>query len=46
MSLLGLSMNTLAALNFEVIFQLSMLAMILLAGPVIVFLLVLRGGDL
>ncbi|MCM1982281.1 photosystem II reaction center protein Ycf12 [Lyngbya confervoides BDU141951] len=39
-------MTTLAALNFEVIFQLTMLAMIILAGPIIVGLLVLRGGDL
>ena len=46
MSLIGLSMNTLAALNFEVIFQLAMLAMIILAGPAIVALLVIRGGDL
>ena len=46
MSLIGLSMNTMAALNFEVIFQLAMLAMIVLAGPVIVAVLVLRGGDL
>ncbi|MEM9009296.1 MAG: photosystem II reaction center protein Ycf12 [Cyanobacteria bacterium P01_F01_bin.86] len=39
-------MDTLAALNLEVVFQLSMLAMIVLAGPIIVVLLVLRGADL
>ncbi len=46
MSLMELSINTMAAINFEVIFQLTMLAMIVLAGPIIVGLLVLRGGDL
>jgi hypothetical protein len=46
MSLLGQSVITLAGINFEVIFQLTMLGMILLAGPIIVFLLFLRGGDL
>jgi hypothetical protein len=46
MSLIGQSVNILAGINFEVIFQLTMLGMIILAGPVIVFLLFLRGGDL
>lgn len=46
MSLIGLSFNTLAAINFEVIFQLAMLAMIVLAGPIIVAVLAFRGGDL
>jgi Photosystem II complex subunit Ycf12 len=33
-------------INFEVIFQLTMLAMIVIAGPAIVFLLAFRGGNL
>ena len=33
-------------INFELIAQLTMLAMIIIAGPVIVFLLAARGGDL
>ena len=38
--------DILSNINFELISQLSMLAMIVIAGPVIVFLLFLRGGDL
>ncbi len=33
-------------INFEVIFQLISLALIVLAGPVVVVLLAFRGGDL
>ncbi len=33
-------------INFELIAQLTMLAMIVISGPVIVFLLAARGGDL
>ncbi|WP_008313832.1 photosystem II reaction center protein Ycf12/Psb30 [Leptolyngbya sp. PCC 6406] len=36
----------LSGINFELIAQLTMLAMIVIAGPVIVFLLAARGGDL
>ncbi|HZG40525.1 MAG TPA: photosystem II reaction center protein Ycf12 [Nodosilinea sp.] len=36
----------LSNINFELIAQLTMLAMIVISGPVIVFLLFLRGGDL
>ena len=39
-------MEFLSGINFELIAQLTMLAMIVIAGPVIVFLLFLRGGDL
>jgi hypothetical protein len=39
-------LNFFGSINFEVIAQLTMLAMIVIAGPVIVFLLALRGGDL
>ncbi len=38
--------NFLSNINFELIAQLTMLGMIVIAGPVIVFLLFLRGGDL
>jgi len=33
-------------INFELIAQLTMLTMIVVAGPVIVFLLAAQGGDL
>jgi hypothetical protein len=38
--------NFLGSINFELIAQLTMLAMIVIAGPTVVFLLFLRGGDL
>jgi hypothetical protein len=38
--------NLFNSINFELIAQLTMLAMIVIAGPVIVFLLAARGGDL
>ncbi|NER83437.1 MAG: photosystem II reaction center protein Ycf12 [Leptolyngbya sp. SIO1D8] len=38
--------NFFGSINFELIAQLTMLAMIVIAGPVIVFLLAARGGDL
>jgi hypothetical protein len=34
------------AMDFQVIFQLVCLALIVLSGPIVVFLLVARGGDL
>lgn len=39
-------LNFFGSINFEVIAQLTMLAMIVISGPVIVFLLAVRGGDL
>jgi Photosystem II complex subunit Ycf12 len=39
-------LNVFSAINWEVIFQLTMLAMIVIAGPVVVFLLAFRGGNL
>lgn len=33
-------------IDFRVIFQLLSLALILISGPVVIFLLALRGGDL
>jgi hypothetical protein len=38
--------NLVNSINFELIAQLTMLAMIVISGPVIVFLLAARGGDL
>lgn len=38
--------NFFGSINFELIAQLTMLAMIVISGPVIVFLLAARGGDL
>jgi Photosystem II complex subunit Ycf12 len=32
--------------NWEPIFQLTFVGLILVAGPIVVFLLALRGGDL
>lgn len=34
------------SLNYEVIFQLTFVSLIMIAGPVVVFLLAFRGGDL
>jgi hypothetical protein len=39
-------MELLAALNLEPIFQLTFLALIVIAGPAVIFLLAFRGGDL
>jgi hypothetical protein len=36
----------LGGLNVEAIAQLTFVALIMIAGPVVVFLLALRGGDL
>jgi hypothetical protein len=39
-------MDLIASLNLEPIFQLTFVALIMIAGPVVIFLLALRGGDL
>ncbi|MEA5508324.1 photosystem II reaction center protein Ycf12 [Crocosphaera sp. UHCC 0190] len=39
-------MELLAALNLEPIFQLTFVALIVIAGPIVIFLLAFRGGDL
>ncbi len=39
-------MDFLSNINFEVILQLTMLVMIVIAGPAVVALLWARGGDL
>lgn len=35
-----------SSINFEVIAQLTMLALIVVAGPAVIFVLAFRGGDL
>ncbi|HIK54054.1 MAG TPA: photosystem II reaction center protein Ycf12 [Synechococcales cyanobacterium M55_K2018_004] len=39
-------MVLLAAFNWEAIAQLTLVGMIMIAGPVVIFLLAARGGDL
>lgn len=34
------------SVNWELIGQLTMLALVLIAGPVVIFVLAARGGDL
>jgi Photosystem II complex subunit Ycf12 len=43
---MGFILDTLGSINFVLIAQLIVLAMVVISGPVIVFLLFLRGGDL
>ncbi len=38
--------STLSGINFQLIFQLTCLALIVISGPVIIFLLSAGGGDL
>ena len=42
----GETMSLTLALNLEPIFQLTFVGLIMIAGPVVVFLLAFRGGDL
>ncbi|MEL6881727.1 MAG: photosystem II reaction center protein Ycf12 [Cyanobacteria bacterium J06643_4] len=39
-------LSALGSIDFVLIAQLTMLALVVIAGPAIVFLLALRGGDL
>ncbi len=39
-------LNIVGGLNWEAIFQLTFVALIMLSGPVVIFLLAARGGDL
>ena len=39
-------MEALANINLEVIFQLTFVALIMLAGPAVIFVLAFRGGDM
>ncbi len=38
--------NFFSSINFELIAQLLMLSLIVIAGPVVIVLLAFRGGDL
>ena len=38
--------NIFGNINFTVIFQLLCVALVMISGPVVIFLLALRGGDL
>jgi hypothetical protein len=38
--------SAISEINWQVIFQLTFLALIVLSGPIVVGLLALRGGDL
>ncbi len=39
-------LESLLSINLEPIFQLIFVSLIMLAGPAVIFLLALRGGDL
>ncbi|MBD1910463.1 MULTISPECIES: photosystem II reaction center protein Ycf12 [unclassified Leptolyngbya] len=39
-------MDLISNLNWEVIAQLTLVGMIMLAGPIVIFVLAFRGGDL
>ncbi|MEM7554311.1 MAG: photosystem II reaction center protein Ycf12 [Cyanobacteria bacterium P01_A01_bin.84] len=39
-------MEALASINFEVIFQLVFVALIMLAGPIVIFVLAFRNGNM
>ncbi len=39
-------MGFLSGIDFNIIFQLTCVALILISGPIIIFLLAARGGDL
>lgn len=43
---LGNPLSFLGGINFVLIGQLTMLALVVISGPAVVFLLALRGGDL
>lgn len=38
--------GALTSINFKVIFQLTCLALIVVSGPVVIFLLAARNGDM
>ena len=39
-------MGALASINWEVIFQLTFVALIMLAGPAVIFVLAFRNGNM
>ena len=44
--MLNSALSVLGSIDFVLIAQLTMLALVVIAGPAIVFLLAVRGGDL
>lgn len=46
MDILNSFFTAFTSINWEVIAQLSMIGMIIIAGPAVIFLLAARGGDL
>ncbi|MCW6038138.1 photosystem II reaction center protein Ycf12 [Spirulina subsalsa FACHB-351] len=38
--------SAVGSVNWELIFQLTFVALIMIAGPVVIFLLAFNGGDL
>jgi Photosystem II complex subunit Ycf12 len=43
---MGIVTDILGGVNWEAIIQLSMVAAIMISGPIVIFLLAARGGDL
>ena len=43
---LGSIFDVFNSINFEVIFQLLFVSLIMLAGPVVIFVLAFRNGDM
>lgn len=39
-------LSSLGSINWEVVAQLTFVALIMLSGPVVIFVLAFRGGDL
>lgn len=39
-------MDFITSLNWEVIVQLTLIGLIMVAGPIVIFVLAFRGGDL
>ncbi|MGB3239594.1 MAG: photosystem II reaction center protein Ycf12 [Geitlerinemataceae cyanobacterium] len=46
MDFISNAFNGILSFNWEPIFQLTLLALIVISGPAVVFLLALRGGDM
>ena len=43
---MGFRVDVITNVNWEVIFQLLFVSLIMIAGPVVIFVLAFRGGDL
>ncbi len=43
---MGFLVDVITNVNWEVIFQLLFVSLIMIAGPVVIFVLAFRGGDL